>query len=138
MGMMDKMMEFMMRRMSKGGKGDMTDRMMEKFSADNTAEDKQKMMAEMIPRMTKGINIMEMMNMMGGGKGEAGMMGMMSKMMAGAFANMNGEEIGNMIHEVMPNMMESCFSKMDVEQRKGMLKICREILNEIESKYVTQ
>ena len=63
-------------------------------------------------------------------------MGMMSKMMEGAFANMNGEEIGNMMHEVMPSMIKSCFSKMNAEERKGMLNLCREILDEIEKKYV--
>ena len=52
MAMMDKMMGFMMGRMSK--------------------EDKQKMMEEMMPKMMEGVNMMEMMpkmmGMMGGGE----------------------------------------------------------------------
>ena len=72
-----------------------------------------------------------------GGESEGGMMRMISKMMESVFTNMNGEEIGDMIKKVMPNMMESSFSKMNTEQRKEMLSMCREILDEIERKYVT-
>jgi hypothetical protein len=66
----------------------MMENMMDKFFAGMTAEDKQRLIEAMIPKMMEGINIMEvmpkmMMGMMGGGKGEEGMMGMMSKMMEG-------------------------------------------------------
>ncbi len=44
--MMDRMMEFMMGRMSKE---EMMGRMMDKFFADMTVDDKKKMMAEMMP-----------------------------------------------------------------------------------------
>jgi len=61
MGMMDRMMGFMMGRMSKEEKGEMMDRMMGNFFADMTAEDKRKIMEAMMPRMMEGINMMEMM-----------------------------------------------------------------------------
>ncbi len=51
MSMMDKMMEFMMGRMSKEEKEAMMGRMMDKFFADMISEDKQKMMAEMMPKI---------------------------------------------------------------------------------------
>jgi len=80
MSFMDRMMDYMMGKMSKEEKEEMMGRMMEKFLADMTKEDKQKMMEEMMPKMMEGVNLMEMMprmmmRMMGGGKGEGGMMG---------------------------------------------------------------
>jgi hypothetical protein len=48
---------------------------------------------------------------------------------------MNAEEMGSMMHDMMPKMMESCFSKMDSQQRQGMLSMCREMLDQIEAKY---
>jgi hypothetical protein len=111
MSMMDKMMEFMMGRMSKEEKEEMMSRMMDKFFADMTAEDKQKMMAEMMPKMMEGINMMEMMPqmMMGmmGGEGAGGMMGMMSKMTSG------GKEMEMpMMPQMMMEMMPRCLSVM--------------------------
>ncbi len=61
MGMMEKMMDFMMGKMSKKEKEDMMSKMMDKFFADMTVEDKQKMMEEMMPKMMEGVNMMEMM-----------------------------------------------------------------------------
>ena len=63
---------------------------------------------------------------------------MMPGMMEKCFAEMDGEEIGSMIHEIMPEMMDSCFSKMNDEQRKRMLDLCRDMLNEIEKKHSAQ
>ena len=48
MSMMDKMMDFMMGRMSKEEKEAMMGRMMDKFFAEMTADDKSKLMAQMI------------------------------------------------------------------------------------------
>ena len=50
---------------------------------------------------------------------------------------MNPEEMGAMMHEMMPKMMDSCFSMMNTEQRQGMLSMCREMLDGIEAKYLT-
>jgi hypothetical protein len=61
MGMKDKMMDFMMGKMSKEDKEEMMDKMMEKFFADFSPEEKQKMMEEMMPKMMEGVNMMEMM-----------------------------------------------------------------------------
>ncbi|MFC2056780.1 hypothetical protein ACFLTO_04330 [Chloroflexota bacterium] len=89
-----------------------------------------KMMGSMMPKM--------MGKMFGDIKPEdfEKMMQGMHGMMENAFSNMDGEEIGSMIHEVMPNMMESCFSKMNEEQRNDMLKVCREMLDKIEKEYI--
>ncbi len=117
MGMMDKMMEFMMGRMSKEEKDEMMGKMMDRFFADFTPEDKQKMMEEMMPKMMEGVNKMEMMpkmmmSMMGKGEGEGGMMGMMSKMMGGS-----EEKETNMMSEMMPKCLEMMLPKMPNENR---------------------
>ncbi len=46
--------------------------------------------------------------------------------------------MSSIMHEMMPRMMESCFSKMDPEQRQKMLSMCRDILDQIEAKYQSQ
>lgn len=110
MGMMERMMGFMMGRMSKEEKEEMMGKMMEKFFADMTPEDKQKMMGAMMPKMMEGVNMMEMMpQMMMGmmGEGEGGMMGMMSKMMEG------GKETETpMMPQMMMEMMPQCLKMM--------------------------
>lgn len=96
MGVLDKMMEFMMPKMMKA-----------------------------IPRVMANIKPEDMEKMMGS----------MHEMMEHSFENMDGEEIGAMIHDMMPKMMDGCFSKMTPEQRTGMLSMCRDMLNEVEQKY---
>jgi hypothetical protein len=54
------------------------------------------------------------------------------------FAKMDADEMASMMHEMMPKMMGSCFSKMDSTQRQGMLTMCREMLDKIEAEYLTQ
>ncbi len=61
MSKMDRMMEFMLVRMSKEEKDEMMDNMMGKFFADMTADDKQKMMAEMMPKIMEGMKMRGMM-----------------------------------------------------------------------------
>ena len=74
------------------------------------------------------------------GKAMGAMMkGMMPKMMPtvmeGVCGSMEGKDMGKMMHEVMPKMMEGCFSKMNSEERKGMLSMCRSMLDGIEEKH---
>ena len=96
--------------MSKEERLEMMGNMMEKFFADMTVEDKQRMMEQMMPRMMEGINMMEMMprmmmGMMGGAAGECGgdMSGMMSQMMGG------GEGHGMCgMHHMKGHMMHDC------------------------------
>ena len=112
MGLMDKMMEFMIGRMSKEEKQKMMDKMMEKFFADMTVDDKKKMMVEMMPKMMEDVNMAEMMpqmmmQMMGGGKSEGAMMEMMSKMMGGC---KEGEM--PMMPQMMVEMMPKCLKMM--------------------------
>jgi hypothetical protein len=77
-----------------------------------TAEDKQKMMEQMMPKMMEGVNMMEMMpkmmmGMMGGGEKGGGMMGMMSQMMSG------GQGKGTpMMPHMMTQMMPHCLNMM--------------------------
>jgi predicted GTPase len=102
----------MMGRMSKEEKEEMMGKMIDKFFSDMTVDDRKKMMAEMMPKMMEGINMMEMMpqmmmSMMGGGEGEGGMMGMMSKMMGG------GKETEMpMMPQMMMEMMPQCLRMM--------------------------
>jgi hypothetical protein len=44
--------------------------------------------------------------------------------------------IEHMIEDVMPRMMDRCFSEMDAERRQFMLAHCRGMLDEVEAKYV--
>jgi hypothetical protein len=108
MTMMEKMMGFMMSRMSKEDKEEMMDKMMGEFFADMTAEDKQNMMAAMMPKMMEGMNFMEMMpqmmmGMMGGGEGKGGT----------AEAGAQGEGAhAPMMHMMMSKMMPHCLEMM--------------------------
>ena len=121
MGMMSRMMDFMMGRMSKEEKEAMMDRMMEKFFADMTADDKSKMMAQMMPKMMEGVNMMEMMpqmmmSMMGGGEGEGGMMEMMSKM-KGSGKEMEIPMMPQMMMEMMPRCLTMMLPNIPKEER---------------------
>lgn len=112
MHFMDKMMEFMMGRMSEQEKEEMMGKMMDKFFATMSAEDKKSMMAEMMPKMMEGVNMMEMMpkvmmGMMGGSKGKGGMPGIMAQMMGG-----DGQTQGAMMPQMMSEMMPHCLGAM--------------------------
>lgn len=119
MGMMDRMMEFMIGRMSKEEKEDMMEKMMEEFFADMTAEDKQKMMESMMPKMMEGVNMMEMMpkmmmGMMGGCEGECncGTMGMMGGSQQGEMQMMP-----HMMLEMMPACLKTMLPSFPKEKR---------------------
>ena len=60
---------------------------------------------------------------------------MMPAMMEKFASSMDPEEMTSTMHEMVPKMMESCFGKMSVEQRKGMLSMCRSMLDELEQKH---
>jgi hypothetical protein len=108
MGMMERMMGFMMGRMSKEEKEEMMGKMMERFFANMTAEDKEKMMEAMMPKM--------MMGMMGEGEGECGPMEMMSKMMEGG---QEGEMpmMPQMMMEMMPHCIKMMLPDVPIEKR---------------------
>jgi hypothetical protein len=124
MNMMEKMMGFMMGRMSKEDKEEMMDKMMGEFFADMTAEDKQNMMAAMMPKMMEGMNFMEMMpqmmmGMMGGGEGKGGMGAPAAEAGApgegeGAHASM----MQTMMTKMMPQCLEMMLPKMPQEERR--------------------
>ena len=113
MGLMDKMMEFMVGRMDKDEKEAMMDQMMDKMLADFTVEEKQKLIETMMPKMMEGVNIMEimpkmMMQMMGGGDGKMSGMGDMSALMQGA----GSEPDMPMMPKMMTTMMPECLNVM--------------------------
>ncbi len=108
MSMMDKMMGFMMGRMSKKEKEEMMGRMMDKFFADMTAEDKKKMMAEMMPKM--------MMGMMGGGEGDCCTLGTMSEMMEGQ-KEVEMPMMPKMMIEMMPHCLTMILPNLPKEKR---------------------
>jgi len=106
MGIMDRIVGFMMGRMSKEEKEAMMDRMMDKFLADMTPEDKQKMMSEMMPKM--------MINMMGWGEGRADMMGMGTVMKE---SSKEMEMMPSMMMEMMPQCLTMMLPKVPKEKR---------------------
>ncbi len=121
MGMMDKMMDSMMGKMSDEDKKNMMDSMMGKLFGEMSVDDKKRMMAEMMPKMMGGIDMKAMMpqmmmSMMGGDKGEGGMRGMMSEMMGQADGE--GETtMPKMMMKMMPQCIEMMFPKMAKEER---------------------
>ena len=48
---------------------------------------------------------------------------------------MGHEEIERMMFDIMPRMMDTCFSEMDRQRRQFMLNHCRGILDQMEEKY---
>ena len=120
MGMMERMMDFMMGRMSEEEKKEMMNQMMDNFFAEMTVDDKKEMMAEMMPKMMEGVNMMEMMpkmmmGMMGGEEG-SGMMGMMSKM-GGGGEEMQMPMMPQMMMEMMPRCLTMMLPDMSKEKR---------------------
>jgi hypothetical protein len=145
MGMMDKMMESMIGRMSKDDKEEMMGKMMENFFADFTAEDRQKMMEEMMPKMMEGVDMMKMMpkmmmSMMGGGEGnhgmmgsgesEQGMMGMMSRMMGSSKEGEAPTMMPQMMEEMMPRCIEIMLPHLPEEAKVSFVLKMVEIMME--------
>ena len=134
MGIMDKMMGFMVGRMSREEKEKMMGKMMDKFFGDMTVEEKKKMMAEMMPKMMEGINMMEMMpkmmmSMMGGGEGEGGMMEMMPQMMTEMMPqclkmmlpNIHKEKRIDFVLKMVTTLMEQGCVGMSEEEKKDFV-----------------
>ena len=48
---------------------------------------------------------------------------------------MGHEEIERMMLDIMPRMMDTCFSEMDRQRRQFMLNHCRGMLDQMEEKY---
>ncbi|MDG6243886.1 MAG: hypothetical protein QCH31_05785 [Methanolobus sp.] len=124
MNMMEKMMEFMMGRMSKEEKEEMMDKMMGNFFADMTKEDKENMMENMMPKMMEGVNMMEMMPKMM--MGEEGMMSKMMQANEGAGMSM----MPNMMMEMMPNCLNIMLPNVPAEERTEFVLKMVEVLVE--------
>ena len=120
MSIMEQMMGLMMGRMSKGDKEAMMDSMMEKFFADITPEEKQKMMTDMMPKMMEGTDMADMMprmmmGMMSRGEesGASGMKGMMDKCMGSG----SGAGMSDMMSRMMPMCIGMMMPDMEAEKR---------------------
>ena len=84
------------------------------------------MMPKMMEQMFRGKDPESMHSMMEG---------MMPSMMDMCHSKMSSEGIIAMMHDMMPKMMDSCFAKINSEEQKRMLRMCREMLDEVEAKY---
>lgn len=93
--MLEKMMGYMMGRMSKDEKEDVMEKMMENFLADMTEEDKKNMMEGMMSEMMVGVDMMEMM----------------PKMMSGMMGDVQNDKM-SMMPEMMMGMMPNCLNMM--------------------------
>jgi len=101
-------------------------KMMEKFFADMTAEDKQKMMEQMMPRMMEGVNMMDIMprmmaSMMGGGEGGGGMMGMMPQCLTMMLPSMPKEQRIAFVLKMVTNLLEQGSVGMSDEEKRDFV-----------------
>ena len=60
---------------------------------------------------------------------------LMPSMMDMCHSKMSPEGITSMMHDVMPKMMDSCFAKIRSEERGRMLRMCREMFDQVEPEY---
>ena len=63
---------------------------------------------------------------------------MMPSMMDQFHGKMGEGQMHDMMHAMMPPMMDRCFVQMDIDERRGILRMCREMLDDIEEEYVTE
>ena len=77
-----------------------------------------------------------MMPIMSKKMGPGGMAAMMPDMMEGSLEQMRPEDMERMMHDAMPKMMDHCFSRMEGEQRRSMLTMCRRTLDEVEERFL--
>ena len=78
----------------------------------------------------------QMMKMWIGRKKPEELTEIMPQMMEQFHAKMGAEGLVPMMHETMPTMMDSFFTSMDDKQRREMIGMCREMLNQMEAKYM--
>ncbi len=89
----------------------------------------QERMKQMMGTMFDNMGPEDMQSMMGS---------MMPEMMEHCHAKMDSAQLQTMMHDMMPKMMDGCFARMSTEEREGMLKMCREMLDQMEEKYATK
>lgn len=120
--MMEKMMAFMMGRMTDEEKHAMMESMMEKFFSGMTIGDREKLMTEMMPHMMEGVDMSKMMpkmmmGMMGSGsQSEGGHEGMMPKMMAESQSR-KMEMMPHMMMEMMPHCLSVMLPRAPKKKR---------------------
>ena len=120
MGIMDKMMGFMVGRMSREEKEKMIGKMMDKFFGDMTVEEKKKMVAEMMPKMMEGINMMEMMPKM--------MTEMMPQCLKMMLPNIHKEKRIDFVLKMVTTLMEQgCFGMSEEEKKDFVAKVFEKV-----------
>lgn len=60
---------------------------------------------------------------------------MMHNMMKGCMGFLGSKNMMDTMHDMMPVMMEQCFSQMTDEERKRMFSFCHTMLGEMEKKF---
>ena len=75
----------------------------------------------------------QMMNMMIEGKSPEDIAKLMMPQM---MEKMGPADMALIMSEMMPRMMDNCFSVMDVERCKSMLSHCRSMLDHMEAKHL--
>ena len=63
-------------------------------------------------------------------------MGFQQRMMNMMIGRKSPEDVAKMMGEMMPRMMDTCFSEMDRERRQFMLTHCRGMLDQMDEKYL--
>ena len=125
MTILEKMMGFMMSRMSKEDKEEMMDKMMEEFFSDMSAEDKEKLMADMLPKMMEGVKLQEMMPrmMMGMMRGVEGKMGMPGEPFGAepGSSDAHNSMMHMMATKMMPHCIEAVLPEMPKNERRELV-----------------
>ncbi len=103
---------------SKEEKDEMMDKMMRQFFADMTAEDKQKMMAEMMPKMMEGVNMMEMMPRTMAQM----MMGMMPKCLKIMLPKVPKEKRIDFVLEMVSTLEEQASAGLSEDEKRVLLQ----------------
>ena len=148
MPMMDKFMDWKLKRMSKEEKLEMMEKMMPKMMEGMSPDDIASFMEKMMPKM---INVMGgddqkkmgetmskmipkmmpiMMKAMFGGdskKMQEAMSKMMPEMMKTCMKTMCTSDMMDTMHEMMPKMMDNCMAQMSQPEKEKMVKFCHEM-----------
>ena len=60
---------------------------------------------------------------------------MTPSMMDRCHSKWNPDGVISTMHDMMLEMIDSCFAKISSEERGRMLRMCREMLDQVEAKY---
>lgn len=78
----------------------------------------------------------QMISMMISGKSPEEISEIVAEIMPELMENLGPYNMANIMNELIPGMMDACFSGMNAEQRQSMLTRYRNMLDGIEKKYL--